>query len=758
MTTRGVIPVFFAIFLASCGGGSAPQPTAMITVSTANAMKGDSVTVAWSSTNASSCVASGAWSGTVLPSGSQSVLINGVGTQTFSISCAGSGGTGAADAILTAYERITVNLVLSRSDLVTYQASTLSWTVTNADSCTAAGAWSGAKALTGTLIIQSAVEATNTYELSCVNAGGNVKQSTTLKVIKPALAVAGTWVPIAESDISAKYSGSLANTFNGLVRIGSAQHYGVAVVGWSYSGFGRDAVSKSVIKVNAALLVPDSNGVLTMATDRLQPDATTNGGGSVVVADFNDDTYDDIVMLAHNESPFQMAHSTVFWQSATGTFAKDTLSDNVMAHDAQLVMVDGEKRILSGTFSSGQNDNGDYIKLPAAMVNPIYQFTNSKMVATEPPKIKVAVDSLPGVGGMTNAYIRGTSSYSAKFVAGDSKVPNASGLCCETRTSVFNFLSGDIASSTPIQSFMPYLGTLDTYKSYLAGGQAPHVYRIYGKDVNNDGHDDLLVAQSFWSQTNNNWPSALQVMINDQTGRFTDATSKLNPDMPLAKAELGYTPKFIDLDRSGIETILWDGSYSYNSYDRHSDYLILNDGTGRLYLALHPEFAVISRDINAYLKGKGIQTNDPTPARLIGIPQPDGSINYLAETQAETARTSTNLPRVVYTYVNVALRYNPKTDFTKNITVTDRNSSQRIRTWAGDDIIDDKNAASVTLIDGGLGSNKMAYSGPSSAYSIVKNSDGTTTVTTIISGAHPLVKDTLKNIQVAQFSDKSVSL
>jgi len=758
---RRITAIFSMILLSACGGGSSappPAPTVVISASATSAMKGDTVTLTWSSTGASGCSAAGGWSGAVAASGSQAVSVGATGSVGFGITCTGAGGTASAEAKINSFERVSVNLALARADLITYQATTLTWSSTNADSCTAAGAWSGTRASSGSLTIPTTVETSNTYDLTCSNAGGSIKQSVTLKVSKPSLTIAGTWVPVSEANITGKNNGALANTFNGIVRINSSGQYGVAVVGWSYTGFGIQASTKTVVPVNATLMVPDSSGLLSMAADRLKPDAVTNGGGSVVVADFNGDSFDDIVMLAHNESPFLPAPSTVFWGSASGTFKKEVLADNVMAHDAQLVMIDGQKRIFSGTFSSGQDDSGNFSKLPDAMVNPIYAYSGGKLVAIEGLKIKAAADKLPGLGGMTNTYVRGTSSYSARLVAGDSNVPNSAGKCCDTRTSIFSYSAGDITSFTPVQSFMPYLGTLDAYKSYLAGGQAPHTYRVYGKDLNHDGHDDILVAQSFWTQASNNWPSALQIMMNDGSGQFADATARLNPDMSLSTAELGYTPKFVDLDGSGIETILWDGSRSYNDYSRHSDYLILNDGTGRLYLALHSEFAALSRDVYAYLKSRDIQAADTTPARMIGVPQPDGSINYVAETQGGAAPTSTNLPRAAYTFINVPLRYNPKTDFTKSVTISDRNNSQRIRTWAGDDTITDKNAASATTIDGGLGVNKASYSGPSTAYTVIKNSDGTTSVTTTISGAYPIVRDALKNIQSLQFSDKTISL
>ena len=60
-------------------------------------------------------------------------------------------------------------------------ASTLSWTSTNANSCTASGAWSGAKATSGS---QSTgiLTTTVTYTLTCTGAGGSASQSAMVTV------------------------------------------------------------------------------------------------------------------------------------------------------------------------------------------------------------------------------------------------------------------------------------------------------------------------------------------------------------------------------------------------------------------------------------------------------------------------------------------------------------------------------------------------------------------------------------------------
>ena len=65
-----------------------------------------------------------------------------------------------------------------------------------------------------------------------------------------------------------------------------------------------------------------------------------------------------------------------------------------------------------------------------------------------------------------------------------------------------------------------------------------------------------------WSQTARDFPVALQVLINKGDGTFTDVTETLNPDMKLMTAEMDYHPQFLDLDNSGIETLLFSGSLS----------------------------------------------------------------------------------------------------------------------------------------------------------------------------------------------------
>ena len=109
-------------------------------------------------------------------------------------------------------------------------------------------------------------------------------------------------------------------------------------------------------------------------------------------------------------------------------------------------------------------------------------------------------------------------------------------------------------------------------------------------------------------------------------------------------------------------------------------------------------------------------------------------------------------------FVNVPVNISITTDFTQNITVSDRNNSMKMRTWAGNDVFYDINANSKpTTIDGGLGLNKVIYSGSSSQYIVSRNTNGTTSV--VSSNSAPIqINDTLTNIQQIQFTDKTITL
>ena len=77
----------------------APAPSISVSAMPAIVFLGASSTLNWSSTNATSCIASGAWSGSKLGSGSE-IISNITAPGTYTLACSGAGGTGSQSAII----------------------------------------------------------------------------------------------------------------------------------------------------------------------------------------------------------------------------------------------------------------------------------------------------------------------------------------------------------------------------------------------------------------------------------------------------------------------------------------------------------------------------------------------------------------------------------------------------------------------------------------------------------------------------------
>lgn len=76
-----------------------------------------------------------------------------------------------------------VNLAADPATIASGHSSTLTWSSTNATSCSASGGWSGTKAISGTQTVTPTQTAT--YTLACTGSIGSANQSTTVSVLTP---------------------------------------------------------------------------------------------------------------------------------------------------------------------------------------------------------------------------------------------------------------------------------------------------------------------------------------------------------------------------------------------------------------------------------------------------------------------------------------------------------------------------------------------------------------------------------------------
>src|ERR1051325_7701906 len=161
-----------------------PAPTVSLSAAPTAVNAGGSTQLAWSSTNASACTANGAWSGTKATSGNQTISSISV-TSTYGLICTGTGGSTTRSVTVSVNAppppAPTVSLSAAPTTVAAGGSTLLTWSSSNASSCTASGAWSGVKVTSGNETINS-ISAPSTYTLTCTGNGGATARSATVNI------------------------------------------------------------------------------------------------------------------------------------------------------------------------------------------------------------------------------------------------------------------------------------------------------------------------------------------------------------------------------------------------------------------------------------------------------------------------------------------------------------------------------------------------------------------------------------------------
>ncbi len=562
------------------------------------------------------------------------------------------------------------------------------------------------------------------------------------------LTLAGIWTPVDSSYlVPDKNYGGLAQTTYAHVPIAGGN--GLFISGWGWTGgFGEDASATAPETVHVAVLAPQADGTLHLSTSNYLASDVINGANSAAVADFNGDGKVDVFLPAHNESPFVARPSTLYLANNGGGFDKVVLNDAVMAHDAQLSIVNKIPTVIASTFSPGD-------------ANPIYTWNSGALRATIGANLSQVFHQSAVIG---NFGSDGTTAVAMGDVFSNVPGDNA-------KIKIYGYANGDLTSTTPLATITPYLTIKHPDFTSHYGHGITHTYRILTDDFNHDGKADLIAEQSMWVQ-GNTFPSALQMIQNQGNNQFVDKTDLLAATVNQNSGEFDYQAKIVDLDHSGINSYLFAGipagSFIDNklTYDnsRAPNYLLLNDGTGKLYSALHEQFLDFGNQVvqmlntlrpqyegtnQSYYIGADLQSAGVP--KFVGYQTADGTLNYLAEIQVGRW-AAPGLWANQYMFVNVPLQYDARTDFTENVSIDDRNGSTLMRTWAGNDTIHDASAAASAHIDGGLGNDTAVYNKSTSSYSIKRSTDGSVSVT---GGG---LTDTLVNIERLEFADKRINL
>ena len=145
-----------------------PPPTVMLSANPQSIGTGDSSTLSWTSSNASSCTGTGFSTGGTT---SGSAVVTPSATTVYSISCTGAGGTGT--------NTVTVSVgALAALPTIDFPSGTFTWTTTNAVSCSASGGWTGAVGTSGSYTFSTPLS--STYVLTCSGGGTTVQRTITI--------------------------------------------------------------------------------------------------------------------------------------------------------------------------------------------------------------------------------------------------------------------------------------------------------------------------------------------------------------------------------------------------------------------------------------------------------------------------------------------------------------------------------------------------------------------------------------------------
>ena len=221
----------FTVLLTGCGGNGAgggysrgtTAATATVSLSAAPAsiVLGQIATLTWSSTNSSSCVASGAWSGNPPTSGSSAQTPTAVGTITYTLTCSGSSAGNAA-------KSATVNVTAPTSFTVTNLATDTGGTAALTTDANLVNPWGIGSGKTTTLWVA------NNGSDTATQFDGNGKAQPVASPLVVSFAPSAAAVPFKATGIVANAS----NDFVVTATASGASHFlfageGGMIAGWS---------------------------------------------------------------------------------------------------------------------------------------------------------------------------------------------------------------------------------------------------------------------------------------------------------------------------------------------------------------------------------------------------------------------------------------------------------------------------------------------------------------------------------------------
>lgn len=149
-------------------------PTVTISANPTSLSAPGNTTLTWSSTDATSCEASGDWGGNKTTSGSQTVGVGG-DSKTYILTCVNQYGEGEDFVTVSVDEELSVSITADSDEVPANGSVDLTWSSTAAENCWAQGSWSGDKDTSGVETINGSGSGYYNFYLYCSDSEDNTE-------------------------------------------------------------------------------------------------------------------------------------------------------------------------------------------------------------------------------------------------------------------------------------------------------------------------------------------------------------------------------------------------------------------------------------------------------------------------------------------------------------------------------------------------------------------------------------------------------
>ena len=575
----------------------APLPSVMLSATPAAVSSGGATTLTWSTYNATSCQASGAWSG---QKGTRGEASTGAlkAAATYELTCTGTGGSASHSltvSVAASTAAPTVALNATPSTVASGKASSLTWSATNATSCAASGGWSGTLATSGTKAT-AALTKTTSYTVSCSGAGGTAAQSATVTTTaatpaptvslnaSPSSISSGSSATLTWSSTNATactasgaWSGTVATSgTKSTGALSSSQTYNISCTGTGGTTQGSTIVTVTSASPTtaAAATCTGSSGALTLKA------SIPRASGISPLTVFFDATATTDSSVKAGASAFQdVQYSWNFGDtgtSGTGTWAygsnpghnsKNTASGGVAAH---LYMTNGADKIYTVTVSANDGTNTASCQLGVTAYDPS---GSNGFAGTNTTCVSASGTPTPGAGGCpAGAAVLSTSSVATAFSSALSNGKRVLFKCGDTFSSHNSFVGAvtkftigayggceNTQTNRPIFSFS---GSADGSVILLlgVGSNVPGDGRLL--DIDCEGNSLASQGCTSFSGNNNRIPYQMTQYNLRSNGSRSNYYWSHGAQMALinsvATGMQGAIGTFINIDGNGTGT--WSGS------------------------------------------------------------------------------------------------------------------------------------------------------------------------------------------------------